>query len=141
MLSESTQRKEDSSKKWTPERSKKLDDFEIKKEFFPLEKSNKKNDEKFQMAYKKLIVKSILFNFEYILAKFSKNWFDDTRKDLKKLQATFKKTDYIENVLMLTFLTIIDFLKGNIKNFCHYLDNILVKIDKINPELFNMVIK
>lgn len=61
-------------------------------------------------------------------------------KDLKKLEAAIKITDQVENVFMFIFFAIIDFHKGNIKNFCHHIDNILINIDKLSPESLNNVI-
>ena len=62
MFSQSTHRREADSKRRTPDISKKSEDSDLKKEL-NLEKPNKSN-EKFQIAYKKLLVKSIIFNFE-----------------------------------------------------------------------------
>ena len=47
----------------TPDKLKKLDHLESKKDLLQ-EKGNQKNNDKFKIAYKKLIVKSILFNYE-----------------------------------------------------------------------------
>jgi hypothetical protein len=58
---------------------------------------------------------------------------------MKKLESTYTINDHLENIFIQIFYSIIDFNKGNIKNFCIQLDNLLLKIDKLGQEPFSNV--
>ncbi len=58
---------------------------------------------------------------------------------MKKLESTYTINDQLENIFIQIFYSIIDFNKGNIKNFCVQLDNLLLKIDKLGQEMFSYV--
>ena len=71
---------------------------------------------------------------------FRKHWYEDTIKDLKKLESILNINENLEIIFINLFYTIIELNKGNLKNFIIQIDNLLVKINKLNPEMFNNVI-